>query len=103
MTLIACTTCGELLEIRDLAGHVDRHRPNASERGYGAAWQRIRAAHLAIEPDCRSCGEPATDVDHIVRKRDGGSDDDDNLRSLCHACHSRRTSLDRWADAREET
>jgi len=103
MTLIACATCQEIVERRDLGGHVDRHRPNASERGYGGEWQRLRAAHLAIEPDCRECGKPATDVDHIVARRQGGSDDDYNLRSLCHACHSRRTSLDRWADAREAT
>jgi len=101
MPLIACMACGDLVERREIAGHVDRHRPGASARGYGSAddWPRIRAEHLAMEPFCRDCGEPATDVDHIVPKRDGGSDDHSNLRSYCHPHHSRRTSLDRWADA----
>jgi 5-methylcytosine-specific restriction endonuclease McrA len=36
--------------------------------------------------------EPAVDVDHIKALADGGEPFDfDNLRSLCHACHSRVT------------
>jgi len=42
-------------------------------------------------PDCHDCGARATDVHHVVAKRNGGMDTHDNLRSLCHACHSRRT------------
>ena len=33
----------------------------------------------------------ATDVHHIVPRRDGGPDEEDNLMALCHACHSRVT------------
>jgi 5-methylcytosine-specific restriction enzyme A len=36
----------------------------------------------------------ATDVDHIVAKRDGGQDADNNLQALCHACHSRKTNVE---------
>ena len=69
-------------------------RPSASQRGYGAQWRRVRAEHLEMEPDCRSCGAPAREVDHIVTRRSGGSDDHDNLRSLCKPCHSRRTAIE---------
>jgi 5-methylcytosine-specific restriction protein A len=62
-------------------------------------WRRIRRAFLLAHPVCeaRDCpypGEPAKDVDHIVRRRAGGSDDPSNLRALSHACHSRRTARD---------
>lgn len=76
--------------------HDDR-RGNANERGYGRAWQRMRAWHIAHNPLCVACmGKgivtPATDVDHIIAKRKGGMDRADNLQSLCHACHSIKTA-----------
>ena len=40
----------------------------------------------------RGTARPAVDVDHILPLADGGEPYDfDNLRSLCHACHSRVT------------
>jgi phage terminase large subunit-like protein len=30
-------------------------------------------------------------VDHIVERRDGGTDDESNLQTLCSSCHSRKT------------
>lgn len=50
------------------------------------AWQRLRAAalrrdgYVCVVP---GCGARATHVDHIKRRRDGGTDTLDNLRSLC--------------------
>lgn len=38
------------------------------------------------------CSQLATDVDHIIARRKGGTDDLQNLQSLCHACHSRKTA-----------
>jgi 5-methylcytosine-specific restriction endonuclease McrA len=78
-----------------------KHRVGSSTaRGYGADWQRVRRAVLAIEPLCRFCAdvgrtEPATDLDHI-RPFDGLADplrlDADNLRPLCRPCHMQRTA-----------
>lgn len=74
----------------------DQGRGSANERGYGHRWQRLRLMFLRAHPLCVVCGQAgrvvaATDVDHIVAKRDGGADAWDNLQSLCHACHSRKT------------
>ena len=88
MTIQRCW-CGELH--RKGLRHI-RPRASASERGYGASWRRVRDAHLADHPDCARCGAPATDVDHRVSRARGGDEDDDNLQSLCHACHARKTA-----------
>ena len=76
---------------RQEARAFDQQRGTRQERGYGSEWQRIRKAHLEIEPECRHCGATATDVDHIVSKKHGGSNEHDNLQSLCHKHHSVKT------------
>ncbi|WMM73018.1 HNH endonuclease signature motif containing protein [Rhodococcus pyridinivorans] len=40
---------------------------------------------------CVDCTAPAVEVDHIVGRGDGGTDDLENLRSLCVRCHDRYT------------
>ena len=72
-------------------------RGNRHERGYGAAWDKLRAHILQRDKRlCRSCIRlgiirTATDVDHIIRKADGGNDDESNLQSLCRSCHKDKT------------
>lgn len=67
---------------------------------YGTAeWKRIRASvkkrdrYRCIDPNCqtplRGIGGRII-VDHIVERRNGGSNDETNLRSLCPACDNRR-------------
>ncbi len=68
-------------------------RPSASARGYDRKWQRIRAQYLRAHPDCVECGEPATDVDHIITLADGGTHRWSNLQSFCHRHHSMKTAL----------
>jgi len=69
-------------------------RPSSAQRGYDAEWRKIRAAYLSQHPFCVVGGERATEVDHIVSLKDGGSNDWDNLRSYCKHHHSRRTAHD---------
>ena len=63
-------------------------------------WRNARAWQLSNEPLCRHCQEKgilttATQVDHIKPRSKGGADfDADNLQSLCHSCHSRKTRLE---------
>jgi 5-methylcytosine-specific restriction protein A len=71
----------------------DQTRPPSSRRGYGGAWRIIRARVLREEPICW-CGEPTTEVDHIVPLSAGGTDARENLRALCKRHHSARTRRD---------
>jgi 5-methylcytosine-specific restriction protein A len=83
-----CTVCGPEVE----AQAYDRRRGTAAQRGYGARWQKRRGIFLRQHPLCAQCSAPATDVDHITPKRQGGSDDESNLQPLCATCHSRKTN-----------
>lgn len=74
----------------------DQERGTAAQRGYDRRWRRLRLMYLREHPLCVEClaagrTVAATDVDHIVAKRDGGSDDYTNLQALCHSCHSKKT------------
>ena len=67
------------------------------ERGYGNAWDKLRKRILHrdnyICQSCKGMGmiRRATDVDHITRKADGGTDSPDNLQALCKTCHDDKT------------
>ncbi|MGI4856745.1 MAG: HNH endonuclease [Janthinobacterium lividum] len=76
----------------------DRERGSRHRRGYGAAWIRIRARVLARDNGlclpCLRAGRiaPARHVDHIRNKREGGTDDESNLQSICIDCHKAKTA-----------
>lgn len=85
----------------DAAGKfADRRRGSRHERGYGAAWVRKRKQILARDGGlCVPCVRNhrislATAVDHIVAKEFGGTEDDDNLQSICATCHQTKTSAE---------
>ena len=77
-------------------------------RGYGNAWDKLRKVALRRDKhlcqDCRDKGRvvPATQVDHVTPKAKGGTDDLDNLRSLCRDCHDAKTALDNGKRPRPE-
>jgi len=63
----------------------------------------LRPAQLLREPFCRECARRgirtlATDVDHIVDHKGDWVvfTDRNNLQSLCHTCHSRKTARELW-------
>lgn len=77
----------------------DNWRGTSAERGYDAAWRKVRITHLQAEPLCRFCrtrGEltAATMVDHIqtIVERPDLRLVDANLRSLCKPCHDAHTA-----------
>ena len=75
----------------------DGDRGNSNDRGYGAVWRRLRAAQLLREPLCKHCEDeglvaPATEVDHVIPKAQGGVDEETNLQSLCKPHHSAKTA-----------
>lgn len=87
--------CGPLRRVQQV--EQDGRRGTAAQRGYGGRWQRLRAMYLGAHPLCAECRRRgrvtmATDVHHLVRRRDGGPDSEENLEALCHECHSRITA-----------
>lgn len=75
-----------------------------------AAWARLRAAHLALEPMCRACAVSgrialANTVDHVVPISDGGAPfpDHDGLASYCAGCHGAKTARGSEAGAIRST
>ena len=79
----------------------DDLRGSSTDRGYGANWQKIRSSVLAETPLCadpfefhanEERVELAAEVDHIVPKAKGGTDDPENLQALCERCHKYKTS-----------
>lgn len=79
----------------------DRSRGTRHERGYGSAWDVLRKIVLRRDSGlCQPCHEQgrltvATMVDHIKPKAEGGTDDLDNLRSICRACHTLKTDAEK--------
>jgi 5-methylcytosine-specific restriction enzyme A len=76
------------------------------ERVRGRALQRIRARWFHHHPLCVLCAErgrvaEATELDHIVRLEDGGSDDASNRQGLCHDCHLTKTLREKGYDERQ--
>ena len=56
-------------------------------------WKSLSRKQLKEHPFCTICGNKATEVDHIVAHK-GNLDlfyNEDNLQSLCHECHSKKT------------
>ena len=49
---------------------------------------------LDRDPLCTvpGCNRASTDCAHIISRADGGDDDIDNLRGMCHAHHSQETA-----------
>lgn len=75
-------------------------RLSAGERGYDSNWRKVRRMHLRREPLCRECKKngyvmPAKVVDHIVSLRNGGTNDSENLQSLCIPHHNQKTGAER--------
>lgn len=55
--------------------------------------ERQRKRILAKWPQCWlafywCCTGKSTEVHHIIDAEDGGSDKDENLRGVCHECHT---------------
>jgi 5-methylcytosine-specific restriction protein A len=92
-------------------GHCPQHRrerqrqsdtKTPEERRFysSARWQKIREAQLRREPLCRPCKangvvKAAKVADHMVPRRQGGSDAPENLQSLCWRCHQQKRQQER--------
>ena len=103
--------CPNLVTGRAMQGYCDRHSDQRSNwthrvdrsgsttsRGYGYKWRKlreqvlIRDGYLCVMCAANNRHVQASDVDHIKRKADGGTDGLDNLQSLCKRCHRAKTA-----------
>jgi 5-methylcytosine-specific restriction enzyme A len=57
----------------------------------GRPWRRLREAVLLRDKyTCQHCGHVGVEgmeVDHIINKASGGTDELSNLQTLCRSCH----------------
>lgn len=107
-----CSKCGVL--VRDGTARCEKHkagtgdfddpaRGSSAARGYGYRWQKLRLVILKRDgylcQECKRLGrlKPARDVDHIIRKADGGTDQPSNLQSLCSPCHDAKSAREMGA------
>jgi len=73
-------------------------RGQRSDPAYHTQWWRKRSKEC-LERDnykcaARNCPERASEADHIVPRKDGGSDELSNLRSLCKFHHAQVQPID---------
>lgn len=85
----------------------DRSRGSRHERGYGGDWEKRRQRILRRDNGlCQGClrngvltavGDKPYSAwcDHIRPKAEGGTDDDDNLQTLCRSCHQAKTDAEK--------
>jgi len=75
-------------------------RESRHARGYGTEWNKLRLRILQRDKHlCKPCLKAsalsaATQVDHIISKAKGGTDDEDNLQAICKPCHDRKTTIE---------
>jgi 5-methylcytosine-specific restriction protein A len=75
-------------------------RTSRHDRGYGTAWDKLRRHIMQRDKHlCQPCKRasmitPAQQVDHIIPKAKGGTDDEDNLQAICKTCHEGKTIQD---------
>jgi len=74
-------------------GYKAKLRTSYTWEDYGSEWRKIRVRVLQSQPTCQApgCNKQATDVDHIVPLRLGGTHERSNLQALCHSHHSTKT------------
>jgi len=83
-------------------------RGNRHAQGYGVAWTKLRTQVLKRDGHlCQVCAKHdritlARDVDHIVGKAHGGTDDPSNLQAICRRCHNDKTTRDRGGQVKQE-
>jgi len=103
--------CPNLTDTRYCPEHqrlVNQHynkyqRDKKHGKRYGSSWEKISKAYRRANPLCEQCKSegklvPAELVHHIKPLADGGTNDPDNLESLCWSCHSRHHAKhgDNW-------
>lgn len=104
MRFCLAPNCPEMVEGRRTfycRAHAPEVKPwgRKTERSVsGWEWGRIRRrvlsrAHWRCEMP--NCGDAASEVDHVVPRAAGGTDDMSNLRAVCPPCHRSKSERER--------
>ncbi len=91
------SACSEHLKVNK--GGFSGKRINVVREAFykAKAWRVKRNAYIGLNPMCVMCAEEGVEhladvVDHVKDWQEGGSKyGDDNLQSLCHSHHNRKT------------
>ena len=95
-----CLDCGVLADSHRCPPHLaiweraqDAKRGTSTQRGYDAAWRRLRISILNRDAwMCQICGKhlvgPDATVDHRLAKVNGGTDEPGNLVAMCRRHNS---------------
>lgn len=92
MTLRPCLDCGEPTEGPRCPEHTLDTKPDATARGYDAAWKRLSKRARRLQPFCSQCGSTEDlQTDHTpeawARKAAGKSIRLLDVRVLCGPCN----------------
>jgi 5-methylcytosine-specific restriction enzyme A len=86
---------------REQRREYNHRRGSASKQGYGQRWRKLAKWFKSKNPLCAdpfgvhdNLPVPGTEVDHIIPRSRGGTDDESNLQCLCASCHSRKTAAE---------
>ena len=80
---------------RMMAKDYNKYQRSADHaRKYGRGWKRIRDRYVKKNPLCERCllegrYTPVEEVHHIIPINRGGTNDEDNLMSVCRSCHNK--------------
>ena len=103
-------SCGKAI---DAPGYCEQHKRESvgwnkshqgkttTERGLGWKWQKIRLRILKRDGElCQPCQRQGRivegrEVDHIIPRAIGGTNDDANLQTICKACHLDKTQREK--------
>ncbi len=78
-----------------ISRHYDKFvRSPEHDKRYGYRWRKVRNLVMARNPFCEQCKSEgrytlATEIHHIKPLAEGGTNDLDNLMSLCRSCHAK--------------
>jgi len=106
-TLRSCNTCGRVCKGKYCPDHQRQaSQEKQASRKVSSGWEWTRITKRIKERDGHQCTEilegggrcPETEgleVDHVVALEDGGSNDDDNLRTRCAEHHKEKHRRER--------
>jgi len=80
-----CLGCGVII---GRGSYCTACQPPKARKGSTRQWRELRQRILERDGyTCRTCGAPATHVDHVVPVVKGGRDHGANLAAACQSCN----------------